>query len=168
MPWLACFPTSWGAMSRRRMIPFPTDFWSILNTPVRRNFGALSFHRSCCREIIVRFRGGGAGSRSAGPSGRVPNFWKRPMSAMKTQNSLKSFGKVEEMAAESRTGAALAVALLHHPVYDKNRRVVATAVTNLDLHDIARTAKTFGLVRYYVVTPLEEQQELARRIARHW
>lgn len=72
------------------------------------------------------------------------------------------------MGPEAGAGAPLAVALLHHPVYDKNRRVVATAVTNLDLHDIARTAKTFGLIRYYVVTPLQEQQELARRIARHW
>lgn len=72
------------------------------------------------------------------------------------------------MESDSRPGAALAVALLHHPVYDKNRRIVATAVTNLDLHDIARSAKTFGLVRYYVVTPLEEQRELACRIAGHW
>jgi len=72
------------------------------------------------------------------------------------------------METDIRKGGALAVALLHHPVYDRNRRVVATAVTNLDLHDIARTARTFGLVRYYVVTPIEEQRELARRITRHW
>jgi hypothetical protein len=74
------------------------------------------------------------------------------------------------MAMGSETGSTcrLAVALLHYPVYDKNRRVVATAVTNLDIHDIARTAKTFGLARYYVVTPLPEQQELSRRIVRHW
>lgn len=79
-----------------------------------------------------------------------------------------SFGQAGEMESESPAGRALAVALLHHPVYDRNLRVVATAVTNLDLHDIARSAKTFGLVRYYVVTPLEEQRELARRIAGHW
>jgi hypothetical protein len=62
----------------------------------------------------------------------------------------------------------IAVALLHYPVYDKNRRVVATAVTNLDLHDIARIAKTYGLEKYYVVTPLSEQQEIVRKVARHW
>lgn len=60
------------------------------------------------------------------------------------------------------------IALIHYPVYDKNRQVVATAVTNLDLHDIARAAKTFGLDRYYVVTPVPSQQALAERIARHW
>lgn len=62
----------------------------------------------------------------------------------------------------------VSVALLHHPVYDKNRQVVSTAVTNLDIHDIARSAKTFGLFRYYVVTPVSGQQELAGRIVRHW
>jgi len=72
------------------------------------------------------------------------------------------------MGSETGSTSRLAVALLHYPVYDKNRRVVATAVTNLDIHDIARTAKTFGLARYYVVTPLPEQQELSRRIVRHW
>jgi hypothetical protein len=62
----------------------------------------------------------------------------------------------------------ISIALLHYPVYDKNKVVVATAVTNLDLHDIARAAKTFGLYRYYVVTPLREQQVLAARITQHW
>lgn len=72
------------------------------------------------------------------------------------------------MANEPGKGFRMAIALLHYPVYDKNHRVVATAVTNLDIHDIARTAKTFGLAKYYVVTPLPEQQELSRRIMRHW
>jgi hypothetical protein len=75
---------------------------------------------------------------------------------------------VEEIKTEHGSGAKLAIALLHYPVYDKNSRIVATAVTNFDLHDIARLAKTYGLVRYYVVTPLPEQRELALRISRHW
>jgi len=62
----------------------------------------------------------------------------------------------------------VAIALLHHPVYDKNRQVVTTAVTNLDIHDIARAAKTFGMFRYYVVTPVAEQLALAERIRAHW
>ncbi|QSV46121.1 RNA methyltransferase [Geobacter benzoatilyticus] len=62
----------------------------------------------------------------------------------------------------------VSVALIHYPVYDKNRQVVSTAVTNLDIHDIARSARTFGVSRYYVVTPVQGQQELAKRIVRHW
>lgn len=70
------------------------------------------------------------------------------------------------MSGELRSNVA--VALLHYPVYDKNRQVVSTAVTNLDIHDIARSARTFGLCRYYISTPVPGQQELAARIVRHW
>ena len=46
----------------------------------------------------------------------------------------------------------LALALVHHPVVDRRGDEVTTAVTNLDLHDIARTAATFGVDRFYAVT----------------
>jgi len=62
----------------------------------------------------------------------------------------------------------LAIALLHHPVYNKRREVVTTALTNLDLHDIARSSRTFGLERFYIVTPSTEQRNLAERITGHW
>jgi hypothetical protein len=65
-------------------------------------------------------------------------------------------------------GVNLAIALLHHPVYNKRREVVTTALTNLDLHDIARTSRTFGLERFYIVTPSAEQRNLAERITGHW
>jgi tRNA (guanine37-N1)-methyltransferase len=60
------------------------------------------------------------------------------------------------------------LALLHHPVFDRAGKVVTTAITNLDLHDIARAARTYGLAGYFVVTPLRSQRELARRIVGHW
>lgn len=72
------------------------------------------------------------------------------------------------MTDMTQPGAKLSIALLHYPVYNKNRQVVATAVTNLDLHDIARAARTFGLFRYFAVTPVIEQQALAQRIRDHW
>jgi len=64
--------------------------------------------------------------------------------------------------------ARLALALVHHPVLDRNGAVVASAVTNLDLHDIARIGRTYGVGRYFVVTPVAEQQELVARILHHW
>ncbi len=62
----------------------------------------------------------------------------------------------------------MAVALVHHPVIDKNGETIAAAVTSLDLHDIARTARTFRAGPFYVVTPLEDQQRLVGEIAGHW
>jgi hypothetical protein len=62
----------------------------------------------------------------------------------------------------------VSLALLHYPVYNKHREIVTTAVTNLDLHDIARSARTYGVSRYYVVTPVVEQRALAERITAHW
>jgi hypothetical protein len=53
-------------------------------------------------------------------------------------------------------------------VYDKNRAVIASAVSNLDLHDISRAAKTYGVRAFYIVTPLEDQRELVERIVSHW
>lgn len=62
----------------------------------------------------------------------------------------------------------LAIALVHYPVYNKHHEVVTSALTNLDQHDIARSSKTFGLDRFYIVTPSEEQRKLAERISGHW
>lgn len=64
--------------------------------------------------------------------------------------------------------AELFVALLHHPVYDKNRAVVTTAVTNMDVHDIARLARTFDVHGFFVCTPVPTLHRLVRRIMRHW
>lgn len=60
------------------------------------------------------------------------------------------------------------MALIHHPVVDKNGQTIAAAVTALDLHDIARAAKTYGVESFYVVTPLLDQQELVKALIDHW
>ena len=65
-------------------------------------------------------------------------------------------------------GSNLYLGLVHHPIYDKRREVVATAITNFDIHDIARCAKTFGVGGFFIITPLESQVQLAERIIRHW
>lgn len=60
------------------------------------------------------------------------------------------------------------VALLHYPVYNRKGEVVTSAVTNLDIHDIARLAKTYSLAAYFIVTPDAEQAELVKKICSHW
>lgn len=59
-------------------------------------------------------------------------------------------------------------ALVHHPVLDRDGREVTTSVTNLDVHDIARSARTYGLAGYFVVIPIEAQHPVVQRIIDHW
>lgn len=60
------------------------------------------------------------------------------------------------------------MALVHYPVIDKNGATIAAAVTNLDLHDIARACRTYGVSGYYIVTPLADQRVLVKQILDHW
>ncbi|MFP4212938.1 MAG: tRNA (guanosine(37)-N1)-methyltransferase TrmD [Desulfohalobiaceae bacterium] len=67
-----------------------------------------------------------------------------------------------------RPGRGLYLALVHYPVLNKDGRVTAVSLTNLDIHDIARVCCTYGLGGYFLVTPLKDQQELADRLLQHW
>lgn len=62
----------------------------------------------------------------------------------------------------------VAIALVHYPVYNRNREVVTTSVTSVDIHDIARISRTYGLYRFYIVTPVEAQRDMVMRIVDHW
>jgi hypothetical protein len=63
---------------------------------------------------------------------------------------------------------ACAIALVHHPVLDAQGAIVTTAVTNLDVHDLARSARTYGCKDYFVAHPVAAQRELVERIRTHW
>jgi hypothetical protein len=67
-----------------------------------------------------------------------------------------------------RPASPVYVALVHHPVYNKNRRVVRTCLTPLDLHDISRACRTYGVRAFYFVNPIRSQRELGRMIFDHW
>jgi tRNA (guanine37-N1)-methyltransferase len=70
----------------------------------------------------------------------------------------------------SRKGRRLkvALALMHYPMRDKHGDIVCSSITNMDLHDISRTAATFGAERFFVVTPLAAQTAIAERVITHW
>jgi tRNA (guanine37-N1)-methyltransferase len=67
-----------------------------------------------------------------------------------------------------RPGRNLYCALVHYPVLDKDENTVAVSLTNLDIHDIARSSCAYGLGGYYVVTPLQDQREILETILNHW
>jgi hypothetical protein len=41
-------------------------------------------------------------------------------------------------------------------------------VTNMDIHDICRAGKTYGVQAFYLVTPVKPLQKLALKIIDHW
>ena len=58
--------------------------------------------------------------------------------------------------------------LLHYPIYNRNGDIITTAVTNFDIHDIARTSRTYGLKKYFIINPLQSQLDLAAEILDYW
>ena len=63
---------------------------------------------------------------------------------------------------------SLYIGLIHHPVIDRHGQTATTSITGLDLHDIARTAMTYGVKRYFLVEPFPSQREIAERMRRYW
>jgi hypothetical protein len=62
----------------------------------------------------------------------------------------------------------LFVALIHHPVLDRNAKVVTSAITSLDIHDIARASRTYDVRAVFIVHPIPEQRKFGASVIDHW
>ena len=60
------------------------------------------------------------------------------------------------------------LALVHYPVYNKERDTIASALTTIDIHDFSRIARTYQLGGVWIVTPLKSQKDLLDRMVNHW
>ncbi len=60
------------------------------------------------------------------------------------------------------------VALIHYPVMNKKNQPIGSALTTIDMHDIARASITFGVKGFFVVTPYEDQALIANQVIEHW
>jgi len=60
------------------------------------------------------------------------------------------------------------IGLVHGPIRSKDGSEITTSVTNLDIHDIARSARTFGFKRYFLITPIKSQQSMVKKILGFW
>jgi tRNA (guanine37-N1)-methyltransferase len=94
--------------------------------------------------------------------------WRHGKSVELTRARRPDLLEPSEKAPSATPQAAVYLALLHYPVYDKNHQVVTTAVTNMDIHDIARSGRSYGVRGFYVVTPVKALQKLASKIIDHW
>jgi tRNA (guanine37-N1)-methyltransferase len=61
------------------------------------------------------------------------------------------------------------VALMHSDVLVGEARIPGmTSVTSIDIHDIARSAKTYGMTGFFIVTPLVDQQKVVHKMLDFW
>jgi len=60
------------------------------------------------------------------------------------------------------------VALMHDQVKMKDGRVGTSSVTSLDVHDIARSVITYGVEKYFVVSPLKDQVKIIQTLLDFW
>ncbi len=67
-----------------------------------------------------------------------------------------------------RAGRNLSFCLIHYPVQLEQRKIGTSSLTNLDIHDIARISRSYGMGPFYVLSPLPAQIELLAKILEHW
>ena len=64
--------------------------------------------------------------------------------------------------------ANLYIGFVHYPIMNKHKEVITTAITNYDIHDIARASITYDVSKYFVIHNIPAQRELVRTIMEHW
>lgn len=62
----------------------------------------------------------------------------------------------------------LSVVLLHAGMEDRQKHLVTTSLTLIDVHDIARSSKTYGVNTFYVAHPSPALRKLGRTLKVHW
>lgn len=62
----------------------------------------------------------------------------------------------------------LHIGLVHYPIFNKNKDIVATTITHFDVHDIARVCRSYGVCKYHLIHPSEEQLMFVERLKEHW
>lgn len=58
--------------------------------------------------------------------------------------------------------------IMHDQVMLPGGIVGTSSVTSLDIHDIGRSARTFGIKKYFIVTPLLDQQKIVKKLMEFW
>lgn len=95
-------------------------------------------------------------------------FLRRPELLDRARLTIDDISIVDDLKKTERPIFKAYIALVHYPVYNNRLTIITTAFTNLDVHDISRAGKTYGIEKFYLVQPNSEQQRLAERVLRHW
>jgi len=60
------------------------------------------------------------------------------------------------------------VALMHNQILVQDGREGNSSITSLDIHDIARSAATYGIKNYFVVSSLQDQHKILNTFLNFW
>lgn len=93
---------------------------------------------------------------------------RKPYLFDRTDLKIEDIKHLEKLMQKDPQRARVYVALVHYPVYNKALKTITTAFTNLDVHDISRSCKTYGVKGFYLVQPVYEQQRLVEAVVSHW
>ena len=95
--------------------------------------------------------------------------WKEQKSLSDTKE--RRFDLFQKHRAKNKiklTNSPISAALVHYPVLNKEGKIITSSITNLDMHDIARSARTYGVENYFLVHPTKAMRKLMDTISEHW
>lgn len=95
-------------------------------------------------------------------------FIHNPASLDDAQLSKEEDAFLKELKTGNSPDFRVYIALVHYPAYNSRLEVVSTAFKSIDAHDISRDATTYGVKKFYMINPVEEQRHLAGRLVDHW
>lgn len=93
---------------------------------------------------------------------------RKPYLIDRTHLTFDEIKQLETLKEKDPRRTKVYVALVHYPVYNKAFKKITTAFTNLDVHDMSRACKTYGVKSFYLVQPVDEQQKLVEAVLNHW
>ena len=103
----------------------------------------------------------------------VQEEWRRNQAVEKTV--LHHFSWVRSYPLSEDDQKRVADAMPHHYAALMHTGVTlpggvegTSSVTSIDIHDIARSARSYGLKNYFVVTPLEDQKKIVQKLLTFW
>ena len=80
----------------------------------------------------------------------------------------KAFEKTVLVRPDLVANYNIYVGLVHFPVYDKYGKIVATSITPIDVHDIARSSRSFGIKNYFIISPTPKQNSVIKEMLSFW
>ncbi|MFH0898329.1 MAG: tRNA (guanosine(37)-N1)-methyltransferase TrmD [bacterium] len=99
--------------------------------------------------------------------------WRKEQAAQKTMLSRfdwfrSSNPDQEAIALSKRVIPPHYGAIMHTQIVIKGGQIGESSVASLDIHDVARSARSYDLKNFFIVSPLTDQQEIIRTFIDFW